>query len=659
VSGPLHARRLSLLGLSLVAAAAVSARGLAQPTERIAVKRLFAPAEAVLDGTLRLPAPEAGAVASTAALRTLDGLGDEVDLVHGGGALRVLPIAAPGFRGRLSMERLGSPATAVLPVGTTGDGVPSVVARPVALDALGIGAETSLSEPTLPAGRYRIRFRGDAGTPVFVAVGDESDATLVAHRDGVMVREGDTLVVRARARRPAAAPPITDLAFAERALSGAALPFRAEPAHVRWSDGTTASAIGRVGPDGSVSYEFPGAIAGDALVAIDATVRDGRVERSRSVRLLTRVATGGTRTVGIPRIAIAGEGWIEFAWPVASDRPSLVAATELWTVGPSGERCLGWLGGIADVEDDEDLGPVVRLGIPASRLPLGADERLECRAIRLHERDGFALLDLVDRVEVAVPEAIRSATAAPPVESDWMGRPGAASVAAPAGNALVPGPGSHARVLVHGYCADGNPFPIAQFGPDAWAYEVPDQNWPNDTFALDLLQRTQMFKSFGTVAHSQGGMAALHLYTFYFSGLDWAGPGRLIQAVGGPFEGTPIAGVLAALGSIFGVQCGANYDMTPEGAAIWLATIPPAPRSKVFTFTTSYTGPGWAGYCSLATALFLAYPEDGVTEHSSGHFPGANDLGLTYGWCHVGGMRDPDQALDPNRNSAMTTEGAR
>jgi hypothetical protein len=224
---------------------------------------------------------------------------------------------------------------------------------------------------------------------------------------------------------------------------------------------------------------------------------------------------------------------------------------------------------------------------------------------------------------------------------------------------LVPGPGSHAQVLMHGYCADGNPFPLAQFGPDAWAYEVPDQNLPNDAFALDLRQRTQQFKSFGTVAHSQGGLASLHLYTFYFSGLDWAGPGRLVQAVGAPFEGTPIAGVLAALGSIFGVQCGANYDMTPEGAAIWLSTIPPAPRARVFTFTTSYSGPGWSGYCSLATALFLAYPEDGVTEHASGHFPGANDLGLTFGWCHVGGMRDPDQALDANRNAAMREAGAR
>jgi hypothetical protein len=652
-------RHRAVLGLSVVSALMVATTG--EASDRLAVKRLFAPPEAVLDGSLRLPDPAATAVASTAALRTFPAAAQEVEIVHGGGPLRVLPIAAPGFRGRLWLERTGRPAVASVPVGTTGGGAPSIESRSVALDALGIGAETALSETTLPAGPYRVTFAGDAGTPVFAAFGDGSEAALVAHRDGRLVREGETLAIRAVARRPAAAPPLEGASFAARALAGAPLDFRVESARVRWSDGTTAEAEARVRSDGSILLSFPHALAGDALVEIDATVRDGRVERSRSVALLVRIAANDLRLAGAPSLAAAGHGWLELSLPVSSGRESLVAATELWAVGDSAERCLGWLGGIAEVEEDEEFGPVVRLGLAASRLDLGAAERLECRQVRFHERDGFATLEVVDRAETSVADGVRAAAAAasPPAESDWMGRPGVATVAAPPGGMLVPGPGSHAQVLMHGYCADGNPFPLAQFGPDAWAYEVPDQNLPNDAFALDLRQRTQQFKSFGTVAHSQGGLASLHLYTFYFSGLDWAGPGRLVQAVGAPFEGTPIAGVLAALGSIFGVQCGANYDMTPEGAAIWLSTIPPAPRARVFTFTTSYSGPGWSGYCSLATALFLAYPEDGVTEHASGHFPGANDLGLTYGWCHVGGMRDPDQALDANRNAAMREAGAR
>jgi hypothetical protein len=650
---------LSVLGPGIVAAACVSPA--AGSGDRVAVKRLFAPPSAVLDGTLRVPPPEAGAVASTAAIRTLAGVGDSAEVLHGGGTMTVLPIASPGFAGRLAIDHVDGRAGVSVPVGAPGGEPPAIDSRPVALESLGIGAETALSEPRLPAGRYRLSFLGDGETPVFAAFGDGSEASLAVHRATSMVREGETLVIRALARRPAAAPPLEAVPFAARALAGSPLAFHVERAEVRWSDGTVSSAAALANPDGSISLEFPDAVAGNALVQVDATLRDGRIERSRSAVLLTRVAANGTRLLGGPSIATTDRGWVEVSLPVSTDLPSVVAATELWAVGAAGERCLGWIGGIAEVEEDEDLGTVVRLGLVASRLGLAGDERLECRSVRLHERDGFAMLDLVDRAECSIAGGVFEALAAapPPAEADWMGLPGVATVGAPAGSMLAPGPGSHVRVLMHGYCADGNPFPLGQFGPDAWAYEVPDQNLTNDAFALDLLERTQQFKSFGTVAHSQGGLASLHLYTFYFSGLDWAGPGRLIQAVGAPFEGTPIAGVLAALGSIFGVQCGANYDMTPEGAALWLSTIPPTPRAKVFTFTTSYSGPGWSGYCSLATALFLAYPEDGVTEHAAGHFPGANDLGLTYGWCHVGGMRDPDQALDANRNAAMREAGAR
>lgn len=644
------------------AAAVLAGSAIGQSGERVAVKRLFAPPEAVLDGSLRLPGPAAGAVASESAMLRLSGVGDVVEFEHGGGTVRVLPIAAAGFRGRLSIAPVGRGDPVSLPVGTFEEGFPRIDVRHVPLDQLGIGAETSLSEVALRAGRHRLSFVGDEGTPVFVAIGDEGNAALVAYRADAIVRAGEPLVIGVEARRPATAPPLEAVTLAGRALAGAELSFRIDSARVRFADGSTAAGRPRAGQDGSSLVEFPGGVAGDALVEISATVRDGAASRTRGVAILTRVAREGTRLAGRPSLAVGADaGWLELTIPVESDEGSLVAATELWAVGDRRERPIGWLGGIAEVERDEDLGDRVRLGLFASRLGLEVDERLEARAIRFHERDGFATLDWHAGEEVTVdPEARRIARlGGPPAEVDWMGHPGAATVGAGPSAPLVPGPGSHVQGLLHGYCASGNPWPVAQFGPDAWVFQDLGQNRPNDAFALELLARSQSFKSLGVIAHSQGGMAALHLYTFYYSGLDWAGPGRLIQAVGGPFEGTPIAGVLAALGAVFGVQCGSNYDMTPEGAAIWLSTIPPAPRAKVHTFTTSYTGPGWSGYCSLATSLFLAFPEDGVTEHASGHFPGANDLGLTYGWCHVGGMRDPDQALDAGRNAAMRQAGAR
>ena len=100
--------------------------------------------------------------------------------------------------------------------------------------------------------------------------------------------------------------------------------------------------------------------------------------------------------------------------------------------------------------------------------------------------------------------------------------------------------------------------------------------------------------------------------------------------------------------------------MTYDGSAAWLSTIPTAARARVYTHTTTFTNyPFFYDYCSIATDFFLTDPEDGVTEHFSGHIAGANDMGLVAGWCHVGGMRDPDQTLDGSRNAVMNEEAAR
>jgi len=63
---------------------------------------------------------------------------------------------------------------------------------------------------------------------------------------------------------------------------------------------------------------------------------------------------------------------------------------------------------------------------------------------------------------------------------------------------------------------------------------------------------------------------------YYWSCLDGANTGgsRLIQSVGTPYQGTPLAGNLAALGDAFGVGCGTVADLTTSGAPSWLNGIP-------------------------------------------------------------------------------------
>lgn len=213
-------------------------------------------------------------------------------------------------------------------------------------------------------------------------------------------------------------------------------------------------------------------------------------------------------------------------------------------------------------------------------------------------------------------------------------------------------------MLVHGYCS-GDAWQSNQFS-NAVEFQDFKQNRSHEQFAQRILDYGAAYSSYGIVAHSQGGAAALHLYSRYWSGLDYANGGRIIQSVGTPYQGTALAGNLAALGSIFGAGCGTNTDLTYSGASNWLATIPSWARSEVDYYTTSFNTKWWRyDYCHLATDLFLNDPEDGTTEKWSGQLSGAVNKGHKKGWCHTGGMRDPAQTTDPSRNASMNSRAAR
>src|SRR5690606_35187490 len=144
------------------------------------------------------------------------------------------------------------------------------------------------------------------------------------------------------------------------------------------------------------------------------------------------------------------------------------------------------------------------------------------------------------------------------------------------------------------------------------------QNRTHDQFAQRIRTFGSTWNSFGTVAHSQGGAASLHLYAYYWSGLDNATGARLIQSVGTPYQGTNLAGVLASLGSLFGVGCGTNSNLTYSGASSWLAGIPNSARGKVNYYTTAFRTTNWYtnDYCNFASDLVLSDPEDGTVERA-------------------------------------------
>ena len=83
------------------------------------------------------------------------------------------------------------------------------------------------------------------------------------------------------------------------------------------------------------------------------------------------------------------------------------------------------------------------------------------------------------------------------------------------------------------------------------------------------------------------------VHVLYWSCLDNVGSGRVIQSVGSPYQGTPLAGNLAAMGDVFGAGCGVQNDLTTSGAATWLSPIPSWARSQVNYYTTSFTDKWW------------------------------------------------------------------
>jgi hypothetical protein len=336
---------------------------------------------------------------------------------------------------------------------------------------------------------------------------------------------------------------------------------------------------------------------------------------------------------------------------------TLQAYAEVWGVGGDGDPApAGWLAAMVTPQGPPDDAIVV-VSLDGRWLArAGVSAPLEIRDVRL----------MHPNTHVALARAARLAT-------DSRGLPPSAD--GPAVKAITqdmlmgPAPpltaadkaADHKLILVHGYCSS-DAWNENQFTDDI-EFKDFNANRSNDDFA----RRIRDFASAsgvtgcGIVAHSQGGLASLHLYSYYWSCLDYSTSGsRMIQSVGSPYQGTNLAGIIATIGSWFGIQCGSQYDLTYSGASAWLAGIPSWARSQVHYSTTSFTDKWWRyDYCQIASDLLLSDPDDGVVEKWSGQLSGANNRGHKTGWCHTSGMRDPAQTTDSSRNADMNANARR
>ena len=323
---------------------------------------------------------------------------------------------------------------------------------------------------------------------------------------------------------------------------------------------------------------------------------------------------------------------------------------EVWGSDKNGTPMpVAWVSGMVEPSNG-----AVSFGLDTRWIALsGAQAPFELRNLRLEDPDVFVTLASAERMVMTVPNLqIKS-------------KPGQIVIDEAMTQGLRPtklnadkGTGSR-LLLVHGYCS-GGVWPASQFS-NASTFLDANKNRTHDQFAQLIKTYGATWNSFGVVAHSQGGPASLHLYTYYWSGLDNATGSRLIQSVGSPYQGTNIAGILATMGNWFGVACGSNSNLTYSGASSWLAGIPTSSRAKVNYYTTSFKLTNWYtnDYCQIATDLVLSDPEDGTTEQTKGQLSGGVNRGHVTGQCHTASMRDPAQYLNASRNSTMNSNAAR
>lgn len=321
---------------------------------------------------------------------------------------------------------------------------------------------------------------------------------------------------------------------------------------------------------------------------------------------------------------------------------------EVWGADAQGAmRPVSWIGGMSYVEDSR-----LNLGLDLRWIGMSAAKSdFELRHVRIEDPDTFIPVLRVDRMDIETPSLPPLARVTPKsIDEEMTMGPRPERVATKAGGRLL---------LVHGYCSGNVWGPVSgQFSNDSVFLDT-NQNRSHDAFANLIGNFGSAYSSFGIVAHSQGGAASLHLYTYYWSGLDYASGGRLIQSVGTPYKGTALAGNAAILGQIFGVGCGSNTDLTYSGASSWLSGIPTWARNKVNYYTTSFKDYWWSyDYCHLVTDLLLNDPDDGTTEKAYGQLSSGVNRGHKTGWCHTSGMADPAQTTDSSRNSTMNNNAA-
>ncbi|MFT7463924.1 MAG: hypothetical protein ACI9EF_002272 [Pseudohongiellaceae bacterium] len=682
VTATLAARVTANVGL-LVAltlfALPTQAHGQTLPSSQLAplqAKQVNAPADDILQGTVRLPDPSSAARVSKSALLPVvfdsSGRWQMAIPAEGFGELSFVPLSAEADQWQITLAEPGElPRT----LSSWGDSARALsTSGPLGL--LPGAAATRWDVSTDRMGSWTITIQHRAGAPDgLLLVGGGGAARLVSHTTSWRLTSDRSIGIVAYSGESASSSnastrggQLTEVS-ATVSVAGSKMPWPVA------DDGLHGDGAANDGVFGLVLPPLPAGTAHVSLVA-RGMGHDG-LPFLRTAEHLLAVSDPALRLTG--EVTTRVESDDRLAFDIGANLlglPKTVqVSAEVWA-----EHAVAWMSTMATPAADGTL----TLSLHGAWLArAGAPQNLVLRHLRVQDRDTHAVLDelpdtalFVEELPSAallppsakttsdmlmgVPMVALSATTISPSGSSratlrtGLRPPKATGVTAPSGPIGPLNPPERGLLLVHGYCAD-LAWPPSHFSGQTLTLDDQNANRSHDEFAQLIAALGSGFDSFGVVAHSQGGPASLHLLTYYTSGLDFAIGDRRIQSLGSPYLGTPLASSLAGIGQVFGVGCGPNDDLSESGAALWAAGIPTWARAEVTSYTTSFSG----FWCEFVTNLVLDNPEDGVTELDKAILSGANVMPHFVGQCHTVGMSNPAQYLDSARNAVMDAAAAR
>mmetsp|Transcript_7767 Transcript_7767/g.10728 ORF Transcript_7767/g.10728 Transcript_7767/m.10728 type:complete len:685 (-) Transcript_7767:61-2115(-) len=350
------------------------------------------------------------------------------------------------------------------------------------------------------------------------------------------------------------------------------------------------------------------------------------------------------------------------------------AYAEVWGVSTDGTNTavpVCWISGVTKFQG-ENGNTFLALSLDLNWLALSnAQAPLQLKNVYIQDADNFVPIDQADAIPVQTPSSLNlnahmAALNLKVTEITKEMRQG--KMPAQLQEKLtkkLAGDADHKGgiILLHGYCSDSNPWETyAEDWTDAYYFINPGASISNDEFAKKVVEFAEQngLDSFSLVGHSQGGMVATHILNYYWSGIDLITEGRKVQSVGTPYKGATAAGSIADLGNAFGVGCGSNFDLSKDGANLWLGGITTDVRKEVYFYTSTYEqGKFFGDYCNLAVNTICEWPNDGATELDYAVLDGGNNQGNTEKQCHTTGMKYNAQYYDRTRNQQMNSLGGR